>query len=170
MTPRLQIETLRRDHKVDGFDCGVPQLNRFLVVYALQAHQSGASRTFVALSDENIVGYYTLVVGEIAHVQAPERLKKGMARHPIPLMVLARLAVGRDSQRRGIGIGLVRDAMDRTLSVANHAGIRALAVQAKDDAAASFYVHLGFMQSPLDPRQFFMLVKEIIRMRSRATN
>ncbi len=165
MPAGLRIETLRRDHKVEGFDCGVPQLDRFLAFYALQAQQSGASRTYVALSDEIIVGYYTLVVGEVAHMHAPERLKKGLARHPIPLIVLARLAVVRDWQGRDIGIGLARDAMDRTLLVADLAGVRALAVQAKDDAAASFYAHIGFMQSPLDPRQLFLLVKDIVRMR-----
>ena len=165
MIPGLRIETLRRDHRVEGFECGVPPLNRFLIVNALQAQQSGASRTFVTLNGDSIVGYYTLVVGEVAHVHAPERLKKGLARHPIPLMVLARLAVGRDWQGRGVGIGLMRDAMDRTLSVASHAGIRALAVQAKDDSAAAFYAHVGFMQSPLDPRQMFLLVKDIVRMR-----
>jgi GNAT superfamily N-acetyltransferase len=163
--PGLRIETLRRDHKVEGFDCGVPPLNRFLVVHALQAQLSGASRTYVALSDETIVGYYTIVVGEVAHDQAPERLKKGMARHPIPLVVLARLAVGRDWQGRGLGVGLVRDAMDRTLVISEVGAVRALAVQAKDDAAAAFYEHLGFMQSPLVPRQFFLLIKEIIELR-----
>ena len=165
MTAGLRIETLRRDHKVDGFDCGVAPLNRFLVLNALQAQLSGGSRTFVARIDENIVGYYTLVVSEIATVHAPERLKKGMPRHPIPLMVLARIAVACDWQGRGVGIGLMRDAMDRTLLVADHAGIRALAVQAKDDAAVAFYAHLGFMQSPLDPRQLFLLVKDIRRIR-----
>ncbi len=165
MRPALRIETLRPDHGVEGFDCGTLPLNRFLIAHALQAQRSGASRTFVALNGERIVGYYTMVVGEIAAIDAPDRLKKGMPRHPIPLMVLARLAVARDCQSRGVGIGLVRDAMDRTLLVSEHTGIRALAVQAKDDSAAAYYTHLGFMPSPLDPRQMFLLLKDIARMR-----
>jgi len=167
VTTGLRIETLRRDHKVEGFACGEPQLDRFLALHALQAQQAGASRTYVGLSDDIVVGYYTLVIGEVAHGQAPERLKKGLARHPIPLIVLARLAVSHGWQGRGIGIGLVRDAMDRTLLVADVAGVRALAVQAKDDTAASFYAHLGFMKSPLDPRQLFLLVKDIHRLSRR---
>lgn len=164
MDAGLRIEKLSRDHKVANFECGVPQLNLFLALHALQAQQSGASRTYVVLSDERVVGYHTLVVSEVAHDHAPERLKKGMARHPIPLIVLARLAVHRDWQGRGIGAELLRDAMERALFVAEIAGVRALAVQAKNDAAAAFYMHFGFMQSPLDPRQFYLLLKDIIRI------
>lgn len=159
-----RIEKLRREHHVAGFECGEPQLDRFLIFYALQAQRSGASQTYVVLADERVIGYYTLVVSEVAHDQAPERLKKGMARHPIPLIVLARLAIQRDWQRRGIGAALLRDAMERTLVVAEVVGVRALAVQAKNDAAAQFYLHFDFIQSPFDQRQFFLMIKEIIRM------
>jgi GNAT superfamily N-acetyltransferase len=120
----------------------------------------------VGLSNDTVVGYHTLVVGEVLHEQAPDRLKKGLARYPIPLMVIARLAVHREWQGRGIGAGLLRDAMDRTVHAAEIAGIRALAVHAKNEAAASFYARFGFLPSPVDPRHMYLLLKDIVRMRS----
>jgi GNAT superfamily N-acetyltransferase len=161
----FRIESLRREHEVEGFDCGQEDLNRFLVRYALQAQQANASRTYVGLNDDAVIGYYTLVVGEVVYSDVPERLAKGLARHPIPLMVLARLAVHKDWQGRGGGAGLLRDAMDRTLLAAEIAGIRALAVHAKDDAARSYYERFGFIPSPINPRHMFLLLKDIARMR-----
>src|SRR5450432_3971120 len=78
---------------IDGFDCGSEALNRFLIRYALQNQQAEASQTYVALADEKVAGYYTLVVGQVEYEGAPERLKKGLARHPVPVMLLARLAI-----------------------------------------------------------------------------
>jgi GNAT superfamily N-acetyltransferase len=161
---RPRVETLRRDHAVDAFTCGQPELDRFLIRYAFPAQQAGSSLTYVALIDETVVGFYTLVVGEVAHADAPERLTKGLARHPVPLMVLARLAVDRTWQGRGVGKGLLRNAMERTLHAAEIAGIRALAVHAKNDAAVSFYSHFGFVRSPTDPLHLFVLLKDVRRM------
>jgi GNAT superfamily N-acetyltransferase len=157
----LTVEKLRRDHRVDGFDCGKEALNRFLVRNAWQSQQSNASQTYVAVGDGQVIGYHTLVVGELVHAQAPERLKKGLARHPIPLMVLARLAVRHDWQRRGVGPALLKDALLRTLQAADIAGIRAFAVHAKDDEARAFYEHFDFMPSPTDPMHLFLLLKDI---------
>lgn len=164
MTEPLRIETLRRSHAVDGFTCGQPDLDRFLVRHALQAQQANASRTYVALDGDAVVGFYTLVVGEVRHDGAPERVAKGMPRHPIPLLVLARLAVHRDWQNRKIGAGLLLDALGRTLQVADIAGVRALAVHAKDERAVAFYGHFGFVPSPTDPRHLFLLIKDIRAM------
>jgi hypothetical protein len=95
----LRIEKLQRGLAVEGFDCGQEALNRFLIRHALQNEQAGASRTYVALADAEIAGYYTLVVGQVEHTAAPERLKKGLARHPVPIMLLARLAVALAGER-----------------------------------------------------------------------
>ena len=162
MTP-LRIETLQRTHAVDAFDCGRDTLNRFLIRYALQNQQAGASRTWVALAggDEKVVGYYTLVVGQVEHREAPERLTKGLARHPVPIMLLARLAVSTDFQGKGLGAGLLKDAMLRTLEAAEIAGIRAFAVHAKDDEARSFYERFDFVPSPTDPYHLFRLLKDV---------
>ena len=161
MTARLHIEKLHRSHVVEPFTCGQPGLDRFLIRHALQAQQANSSQTYVAVSDGEIVGFYTIVVGEVRHADAPERVVKGMPRHPIPLLVLARLAVHTKVQGRGIGAGLLLDALGRTLQVADLVGVRALAVHAKDDGAVSFYRHFGFTPSPTDARHLFMLIKDI---------
>ena len=161
MNPAYSIEKLERRHAVEHFDCGSDALNRFLIRYSLQNQQAGASQTYVALADDEVAGYYTLVVGEIAYEDAPERLKKGLARHPIPIMLLARLAIATGWQGKGLGAGLLKDAMLRTLRPAEIAGIRAFAVHAKDDAAGLFYEHFDFLASPSDPYHLFRLLKDI---------
>jgi GNAT superfamily N-acetyltransferase len=161
MTDALRIEKLRREHNVDPFDCGQEPLNRFLVRYALQNQQAEASQTYVALANEEVVGFYTLVVAQVEYDDAPRRLGKGLAKHPIPLMLLARLAVATKWQGKGFGAGLLKDAMLRTLQAAEIAGIRALAVHAKDDAARAFYERFDFIPSPSDPHHLFLLMKDL---------
>jgi GNAT superfamily N-acetyltransferase len=155
-----RIEKLRRDHAVDAFDCGREALNRFLQQHALQNQQSGGAQTYVGLADQTVVGYYALAVGSVEEEDAPERVKKGLAKHSIPIMLLARLAVDRHWQKRGIGAALLKDAMLRTLHAADIAGIRALVVHAKDDAAKSFYQHFDFVPSPSDSLHLFLLLKD----------
>ncbi len=158
----FRIEKLQRSHPVDGFDCGREALNRFLTRYAFQNQQAGAANTYVALNErEDIVGYYTLVVAEVQYDDAPERLTKGLAKHPVPLMLLVRLAVSTAWQGKRIGAGLLKDAMLRTLQAAEIAGIRAFAVHAKDDEAKAFYEHFDFVPSPTDPYHLFLLMKDV---------
>jgi GNAT superfamily N-acetyltransferase len=158
---QLRIEKLRRDHAIDGFDCGQEALNRFLIRYALQSQQAGASQTYLALADGQVAGYYTLVVGEVDWDEAPQRLTKGLAHHPVPIMLLARLAIAVPWQGKGLGAGLLKDAMLRTLQAAEIAGIRAFAVHAKDDRARTFYEHFDFIPSPTDPYHLFRLLKDV---------
>jgi GNAT superfamily N-acetyltransferase len=160
VTP-LRIEGLHRSHAVDDFDCSGEALNRFLVRYAWQNQQAGASRTYVALAGEVVVGYYTLVVGQVEYAAATEQLTKGLARRPVPIMLLARLAIAISWQGKGLGAGLLKDAMHRTLQAADIAGIRAFTVHAKDDAARLFYEHFGFNPLPSDPYHLFRLLKDI---------
>jgi GNAT superfamily N-acetyltransferase len=157
----LHIEKLHRTHNVEQFTCGQPELDRFLIRHALQAQQSNSSQTYIAVDGDEVAGFYTIVAGEVQHAQAPERVVKGMSRHPIPLLVLARLAVHVDAQGRGIGSGLLLDALGRTLQVADMIGVRALAVHAKDERAVAFYQHFGFTPSPTDARHLFMIIKDI---------
>jgi GNAT superfamily N-acetyltransferase len=157
----LRIEKLQRHHAIDAFDCGREALNRFLIRYALQNQQAGASQTYVALADSEVAGYYTLVVGQVEYDDAPERLKKGLARHPVPIMLLARLAIATSWQGKGLGAGLLKDAMLRTLQAAEIAGIRAFAVHAKDDMARTFYERFGLVPSQADPYHLFRLLKDI---------
>jgi GNAT superfamily N-acetyltransferase len=157
----LRIEKLQRHHPLESFDCGREALNRFLIRYALQNQQGGASQTYVALTGEAVVGYYTLVVGQVDYDDAPERLKKGLARHPVPIMLLARLAIATSCQGKGLGSGLLKDAMLRTLQAAEIAGIRAFVAHAKDDAAKAFYERFDFVPSPSDPYHLFRLMKDV---------
>jgi GNAT superfamily N-acetyltransferase len=138
-----RVEKLRRDHPVENFDCGREELNRYLVRFAWQNQQAGAAQTYVGIVDEVIVGYHTLAVGHVTLEDAPERLTKGLAKHPVPIMLLARLATDLQWQGKGVGKALLRDAMQRTLQAAEIAGIRALAVHAKDEEARRFYEHFS---------------------------
>lgn len=159
----LRIAKLDRAHAVEAFDCGQEDLNRFLVRFALTNQLAFASTTYLALAGEEVVGYSTLVVSEVAYADAPDRLTRAMAHHPIPLMLLARLATDHRWQGKGIGKGLLKDAMLRTLQAADIAGIRALAVHAKDDAARAFYEHFDFLPSPTDPLHLYLLMKDLRR-------
>jgi GNAT superfamily N-acetyltransferase len=159
----FRIEKLTRQHAVDGFECGQEALNRFLVRFVPANQQANASQTYVGLADDVVIGFYTLTVGEVTFEEAPERLTKGLARHPVPIMLLARLGVSLSMQGKGVGAGLLKDAMRRTIQAADIAGIRAFAVHAKDEAASAFYKHFGFVPSPTDRLQLFLLVKELRR-------
>lgn len=145
---------------MDAFDCGREALNRFLRQYARQTQQSGGAQTYLGLVDHTVVGYYALAVGSVEQEHAPERVKKGLARHSIPIMLLARLAVDLQWQKQGVGAALLKDAVLRTLQAADIAGIRALVVHAKDEAARSFYRQHDFLSSPTDPLHLFMLLKD----------
>lgn len=164
----LRIEKLTRQHVLDGFDCGHETLNRFLLRFAWPNQQAGASLTYVGLDDNAVIGFYTLVVGEVACDGAPERLTKGLARHPVPIMLLARMGVRVGLQGRGIGAGLVKDGMLRTIAAADIAGIRAFVVHAKDDTACAFYAHLGFEPFTDLPLTLYRLIKDIRAMAAAA--
>jgi GNAT superfamily N-acetyltransferase len=161
----FRIEKLARQHAVDTFACGREELNRYLVRYAWVNQQANAAQTYLGLADDTVIGYYTLVVGEVAYDDAPTRLTKGLARHPVPIMLLARLAVSLSWQGKRVGASLLKDAMLRTLAAADIAGIRALAVHAKDENAGKFYRHFDFMESPTDPFHLFVLIKDLKRAR-----
>ena len=156
-----RIEKLHPGHAVGDFDCGREELNRYLARYAWANQQAGAGQTYVGLVGETVVGYHTLAVGHVLREEAPERVAKGLARHPVPIMVLARLAVDRRWQGQGIGKALLKDAMLRTLQAADIAGIRALAVHAKDEQARAFYERFDFVVSPTDAMHLFILLKDV---------
>ena len=162
MTQR--IEKLQPHHAVEAFDCGQEALNRFLQKHAMQNQHSGGAQTYVGLADDAVIGYYALAVGLVEQEQAPERVKKGLAKHSIPIMLLARLAVDLHWQKRGVCAGLLKDAMLRTLQAADIAGIRALVVHAKDEPARTFYQRFDFLPSPTDPLHLFVLLKDVRKL------
>jgi GNAT superfamily N-acetyltransferase len=155
------IEKLRRDHPIDAFDCGQEALNSWLRKHALQNQGAGAAQSYVGLVDGVVIGYYSLAVGQIEYIDAPERLRKGLAQHPVPIMLLARLAVDKNWQKKGVGRALLRDAVLRTVQAADIAGIRALTVHAKNDTARRYYEQFDFAASPADPLHLFVLLKDI---------
>jgi GNAT superfamily N-acetyltransferase len=147
---------------VAGFDCGNEALNLFLERYALQSQQSQSAKTYVSITDSGeLAGYYTLAYGSVEHEEAPARTKKGLAKHPVPVMILARLAVARKFHGLGLGKNLLRDALLRTLQAAEIAGLRALIVHAKDDEAKRFYKRYGFEAFPSDPFKLSLLLKDL---------
>ena len=164
MSDARRVEKLRRDHAVEGFDCGREELNLYLLRCAWQNQQAGASQTYVGVAGGSIVGFHALAAGQVTYDDAPERLTKGLARHPVPILLLARLAIDRRWQNQGIGKALLRDAMQRTVQAADIAGIRALAVHAKDEGARRFYQHFDFAPSPSDPMHLFILLKDVRRI------
>lgn len=162
--PKALIEKLRSDHVLDHFDCGSEDLNRFLQRFAWVSQKAGSAQTYVACRGESVIGYYSLAVGSVLHADAPGRVTKGQPRHPIPVMLLARLAIDHVEQGQRIGQGLLKDALLRTAQAADIAGIRALLVHAKDDNARRFYEHFNFDPSPTDSYHLYLLIKDIRRI------
>jgi GNAT superfamily N-acetyltransferase len=160
-----QISTvgkLNAAHELDAFDCGKEPLNRFLQRFAFSNQRAGSAQTYVICrGEQRVVGYYSLAVGAVEPRDAPGRVSKGLARHPIPVMLLARLAIDKTEQRRGLGKALLKDALLRTAQDADIAGIRALLVHAKDDEARAWYEDLDFEPGPTDPYQLFLLMKDL---------
>ena len=158
---RWVIRKLERTHLVEDFDCGYEDLNRYISRFALNNQSAGSAQTYVAIAGNTVVGYYSLAVGAVAHAQAPPRMAKGLARHPVPVMLLARLAVDGEVKGQGLGAALLHDALARTLQAADIAGIRAVIVHAKDDAARRFYEHFDFNPSPTDTYHLYLLIKDL---------
>lgn len=158
-------EPLDSGHRISGFDCGVGSLDIWLVKHARPAAGAGSARTYVVVDAEQdrVVGYHALSVASIEHSDATERVRKGMPRHPVPAMLLARLAVDRAVQGKGIGAFLLKDAMSRALAVAEQAGMRLMLVHAVNEDAQAFYEHFGFEASPTDSRNLQLLVKDMRR-------
>ena len=154
-------EPLTAAHGTERFDCGKPALNAFLKRFALTNQQNGVARTYVAHRQGEVHGYYSLSAASVAVDQAPARVAKGLAKHPIPMTLLARLAVDLHEQGLGLGASLLQDALLRHLQAEAVIGSRALLVHAKDEAAITFYQKFGFEPSPLDPYHLFLLTKDI---------
>jgi GNAT superfamily N-acetyltransferase len=152
---------LDQSHDFTSFDCGVNVLNNFLKKYALQNIQNYSTRTFVTTTGNRVVGYYSLVAASVENSAVPPRVRKGLGKYPISIILLARLAVDLSEQRKGIGKGLLKDALLRSLSVTENIGARAILVHAKDQQAKNFYLKFGFESSPIDEYHLYLLIKDI---------
>ncbi len=149
-------EPLSASHRVDDFGCGEAILDDWLRRRALANQLSGASRTFV-VADEGcrIYGYYAMAAGAVSHQMATSSVRRNMP-DPIPVMVLARLAVDHRAQGMHLGASLLQDAVNRAIAVSHNAGVRALLVHALHDRAKQFYEHYGFQLSPTHPMTLFL--------------
>lgn len=158
----LEPRPLQTGDPVSGFDCGSEALNSFLQRFAFQSQQSQSAKTYVTVTDSGeVAGYCTLAFGSVEHGDAPGRTRKGLAKHPVPVMILARLGVARKFHGRGLGKHLLRDALLRTLQAADIAGLRAVVVHAKDDGARRFYERYRFEPFPGDPLKLALLLKDL---------
>lgn len=154
---------IEKTHKKNEFDCGYESLDIFLKNYALQNSKNKSSRTYVTICQTNnsIAGYYTLTYGSISHLEATEKVKKRMPNYPIPVMVLARLAVSKEYKNLGLGKSLLKDALLRTFEASNIAGLKAIIAHAKDATAKSFYLKYGFEESVLDEYHLMLTIQDI---------
>ena len=157
-------QPLEAHHRLEEFDCGKPALTEWLLRHARQAQGSGSARTFIVCDGDRVAGYYSLTVGQIDTLEAPERVRRGMGQYPIPLIILARLAVALDDQKRGLGFSLLQDAIRRAIAVAGHAGIRALLTHPLDAEAETFYRRFGFEPTPENEGQLILLLKDARRL------
>lgn len=145
MLPVWHEEPIGKHHKRDAFDCGDEALNQFLYRHARQSHVKGGAKTYLAVSehDEKLLGYYSLSPASIAYERAPMVIKRGLARHEVPVFRLGRLAVDTSVQGRGLGGQLLLAAGRRCLQVAAQAGGVALLIDAKNDRVAEWYASYG---------------------------
>jgi GNAT superfamily N-acetyltransferase len=159
--PEFEIEKLRRERDLSQFDCGNAALNAWLQKYAWTNQQADSAKTYVALAGNLAVGYYELTAGSVHKHESPERIAKGLANHPIGIVLLARLAVDERQQGKGLGKALLFDALSRIEEAADIVAVRAVMVHAIDEAARRFYEHFEFEPSPVDPFQLLLLLKDL---------
>jgi GNAT superfamily N-acetyltransferase len=161
-------ESLDSHHDLQSFDCGKPGLNNWLKKKALKAHRIGGSaRTYVVCSpSDQVVGYYALATGSINQEDVPGKVKRNMS-DPIPVILIARLAVDQKFKGQGIGSGLLKDAWLRIARAAKEIGVRAILVHALDEHARNFYLRHGFYESPTNELTLMVTVEEVQRALTR---
>jgi GNAT superfamily N-acetyltransferase len=159
--PLEAVVPLGRHHEVSGFECGQTALNEYLRKHALANQQNRSGRTFVVTRNVTVVGYYTLAAGSVEPGTAPSRVTKGLGRYPVPIILLARLAVDQKEKGKGLGHALLKDALLRARQTSDLVGCRAVLVHAKDEVGQAFYRKYGFEPSPSHELHLFLLMKDI---------
>lgn len=156
------VEPLARSHDLSQFDCGShASLTDWLRRFAWTNQQSETSRTYVVHRAGRVVGYYSIATGSARRDEAPARVAKGLANHPVPVILLTRLAVDRTEQGIGLGRALLKDALVRIAAAADIVGARAALVHAIDAEAAAFYRRFGFEASPVNDLHLMLLMKDL---------
>lgn len=154
------LELLNISHRLEGFDSGVPAIDKWFQERAMQAGLSRSAMTFVLQHDERVIAFHSLTVGAIANIEADERLKKGMGLHDIPVLILARMGVDKDFQGLGIGRALLRDAIERAFVINGNAGLRAVITHPIDENARAFYLAFGFSENRFRPHELYLMLKD----------
>ena len=153
---------LAEAHRLDSFRCGKPELEFWLKQRARKNQLEAASRTFVVCAGNEVVGYYALSAGAVLHETVPGNVRRNMP-EPIPVAVLGRLAVHSDWNGQGVGAGLLKDAVRRAARLAEEIGIRALLCHAIDENAKKFYLHHGFIESPIEPLTVMLNIAKLVK-------
>jgi predicted N-acetyltransferase YhbS len=159
----LRLVLLGPDHDLSDFDCGNGELNAWLVDHALASQRADLARTYLALEGHAVAGYVSLTTGSIRREDAPERYARGMPRHPIPTVLIARLAVDLGHQGRRLGSRMLAEALRRAVLASDAAAARLVVVDAIDDRAAAFYRRWGFIDVPENPLRLFRKVADVRR-------
>jgi GNAT superfamily N-acetyltransferase len=159
----LRLVLLRADHELGGFDCGNQELDRWLIDHALASQKADLARTYLALAGTAVAGYFSLTTGSVRRESTPRRYARGIPRHPIPTILIARLAVDRAHQRQQLGGRLLAEALRLAVAASDNAAARLVVVDAIDDQAAAFYRRHGFIDMPENPRRLFRKMSDIRR-------
>ncbi|HST41322.1 MAG TPA: GNAT family N-acetyltransferase [Conexibacter sp.] len=160
----LRLALLAEEHDFDGFDCGDQSLNVWLTKHAHASHRADLARTYLALSDDDVlVGYVSLTTGSVDRADAPRRFARGMPGHPLPTILIARLAVAREWQGRRIGSRLLAEALRMAVGASDAVAARLVVVDAIDEDAAAFYRRWGFIDLPENPLRLYRKISEIRR-------
>ncbi len=159
--PLSAVALLTAQADRSNFDCGQSELNTYLKQYALQNQKKDIVRNYVVSRENRIVGYYSLAYASVSRSDMPIELARGLPHYPIPIMLLARLAVDVTEKGHGLGAALLKDAMLRTLQASEIAGLRAMFVHAKDDDACSFYQKYLFIPSPAIELHLFLPISTL---------
>ena len=147
-------------HDFASFDCGVAPLNDYLKKYALVNQQNRSARTYVALRGLIVVGYFTIANGSVGRAETPPRVSQGLANHPVPITLLARLAVDNSEKSKGLGQALLKDAILRAIQASEIVASRAILTHAKDEIAKAFYERFDLVPSPINPLHLYLLMKD----------
>jgi GNAT superfamily N-acetyltransferase len=160
--PLSNVEPISEAHDTSRFNCGShDSLNDWLKRFALTNQKNESARTYVVHRSNSVAGYYSISAGSVSIDQVPGRVAKGIAKHPVPVILLARLAVDQGEQGSGLGKALLKDALTRIAGAADIVGARAVLVHAIDERAKRFYEHFDFEPSPIQELQLMLLMKDL---------
>lgn len=157
----LRLERLEARHHLARFESGVNELDGWLRRHALVAEAMDTARTFVLVKDDEVVGHFSLTMGSVRRADAPAKLVRGLPQYPVGMVLLARLAVDRTAQGRGLGATLLAEALRKAVAAGDAAAARLIVVDAVDDAAARFYMRYGFVAVPDHSLRLYRRMKDV---------